>query len=1141
MSEATSNLYQEKNSPSPRRPYRDPPPRRVEEPERVPYPGLRPFEEWESHRFFGRESQVDELLLRLERGRFVAVVGVSGSGKSSLVRAGLVPALHAGRLPTLQRGWRVATLRPGNQPIRNLAEALAEAHISTSPAPDYPIPTATLADVALRQSGRALVDVAGSTLAAEGADAFNALVFVDQFEEIFRYRREGSPEAKHFVQLLIEAARQNIVPLYIVLTMRADFLGECAFFRGLLELINDGQYVVQRMTRTEQRAAIEKPAQTLGVTIRPRLVNRLLNDLGDDPDRLPVLQHAVRRAWMHAHPDGAPLRDLDLKDYEEVGTMQDAIGNQADDVYAHLTERQRLLAEKMFRALTDGTTNPRGERRPLLLSRLAAVIGVESAELVKVINVFRTPDRCFLTPPARESLDETKDTIDLSHESLMWLWPKLRDKWMPAEAADARILRQLAEWKRTDGLLPEGLVQRAEEWRDGSEGLKPTAAWAELYLREASDDPKTGEDRKSGEDRKTVEEKFAACLKLIDDSREDLRARRAVEMKREQKIRWLKWTVLFACLAAGLGSGNWFYQTQQKKVVGQSNATAAGAVVESATSALNEAEQQVSKLIAAIDAAATEAPPEKTAVEQVRRAKKLADAAEVTIGILAKSIREAANTSGDKQLTELADSLDGQARHAGERIATLQKPSGAEGAAAKALKERLAQAEYRLNGLIGWKGIDLATVKSRANDISAATAQLNAIDAISAAALVVGFDISTDAELSKRITDVKTTLNATYVVQSSEIKPGTIMSWTTDKAFRLEFGDKINRVRFSPKSSPDTPLLAIACEDNKVYFWRKGGTPRGIPAATHGINDIDFSPLGGALAAASNGSTVRILRWASSVAPETGNAAITNSEFQKHSDSITDVEYSRGGDYVVSSSADRTVRVFEPDKGMSQHYFTSPPLPGIVTSATFHRGGNLVVSGCDDGGVRLHTLAQPAVQLLGKFDAPARRPEFSEDGKFVLAASGDKTARVWPIVAPRELVRITHEAPVTQATFRPITNADRYDFVTTATNGEVRFVPLTEQEMGKSPVKSSVLEPRHPGAAVSARWSADGNWLATVGGGEVILWNWLNGAPVARLRMVNLNRATSRAEFSPDAHLLVTYGGDQFAYVWDLTEPLAAP
>jgi WD40 repeat protein len=277
-----------------------------------------------------------------------------------------------------------------------------------------------------------------------------------------------------------------------------------------------------------------------------------------------------------------------------------------------------------------------------------------------------------------------------------------------------------------------------------------------------------------------------------------------------------------------------------------------------------------------------------------------------------------------------------------------------------------------------------------------------------------------------------------------------------------------------------------------------------------------------------------------SVTPESVRAEVDKTAFEKHSDAITDVEYSRGGDYVVSSSADRTVRVFEPDKGMAQVYYSSPPLPGIVTSAIFHPKGNLVVSGCDDGGVRLHTVTPPAIQLLGKFDAPARRPEFSADGKFVLAASGDKTVRIWQIDTPGEVVRITHEAPVTQATFRPVTNGDTYVFVTTATNGEVRCGRL-DGTPGGGGQSDAILEPRHPGAAVSAKWSADGNWLATVGGGEVILWKWTNDLPVARLRMVELNSATSRAEFSPDAKLLVTYGADQVAYVWDITKFTAAP
>jgi WD40 repeat protein len=225
-------------------------------------------------------------------------------------------------------------------------------------------------------------------------------------------------------------------------------------------------------------------------------------------------------------------------------------------------------------------------------------------------------------------------------------------------------------------------------------------------------------------------------------------------------------------------------------------------------------------------------------------------------------------------------------------------------------------------------------------------------------------------------------------------------------------------------------------------------------------------------------------------------------------------------------------------RSLAQRYFTSPRLPGIVTSVAFHPGDNLVVSGCDDGGVRLHTIDEPAVQLLGKFGAPARRPEFSPDGKFVLAASGDKTARIWPIVSPRELVNLPHPAPVTHATFRPVVEEGACTFVTCATNGELRLVHVTDMTNRNPVVEEKVLEPHHPGSAVFATWTEDGNWLATVGGGEVLIWKWEENRLVIRLRLRELNAATARAEFTSDSKFLVTYGGDNIAYLWDLTELL---
>ena len=167
-------------------------------------------------------------------------------------------------------------------------------------------------------------------------------------------------------------------------------------------------------------------------------------------------------------------------------------------------------------------------------------------------------------------------------------------------------------------------------------------------------------------------------------------------------------------------------------------------------------------------------------------------------------------------------------------------------------------------------------------------------------------------------------------------------------------------------------------------------------------------------------------------------------------------------------------------------------------------------------------------------DAPARSPEYSADGAYVVAASGDRTARIWRDEDGEE-TKVLHPAPVTQATFRPVVRQDHlYNFVTTSTGGSVRLVRMQEapiareiyrarasptgDEMFRTPTpKVNVLEPRHPGAVLGAKWSADGRWLATVGAGEAVLWQWTNDDLVPRLQIMGLNAATSHVEFSPDA------------------------
>ena len=261
-----------------------------------PYPGLRPFEADESDRFFGREAQTDELLRRLGRSRFVAVVGTSGSGKSSLVLAGLLPALRAGFLVASGSQWRIASMRPGGAPIESLA---SELHGALYPDAGDDRFAGEMLEITLRRSSLGLVEAARQACLEPHE---NLLVVVDQFEELFRFRQAWAQSATQnpaasLLHLLLEAVRQSEIPIYVMITMRSDFLGDCAQFRDLSEAINDGLYLIPRMTRDQLRLAITAPAAMYGTAMTPRLVQELLNDVNDDPDQLPVLQHALMRTW----------------------------------------------------------------------------------------------------------------------------------------------------------------------------------------------------------------------------------------------------------------------------------------------------------------------------------------------------------------------------------------------------------------------------------------------------------------------------------------------------------------------------------------------------------------------------------------------------------------------------------------------------------------------------------------------------------------------------------------------------------------------------------------------------------------------------------------------------------------------------
>lgn len=274
-----------------------------------PFIGLRPFTFADRRFFFGRDQQVDVLERLITSSPLVSVVGSSGSGKSSLVRAGLLPRLTS---VAGLRAWRWVALCPGEAPVRRLAEALARCNAAGNGTSDDPVVEARTdrIELVLRESSFGISDALTLLRDMEGSEL---IILVDQFEEVFRFADlrahenrdplqacEQRDEATFFVQLLLNAVASEDFRGRVILTMRSDFIGDCAHFHGLCEAVTASQYLVPALTRDQRAAAIREPIRLAGGDIEPALLQRVLNDTNEDPDQLPVLQHAMMRCWQRA-------------------------------------------------------------------------------------------------------------------------------------------------------------------------------------------------------------------------------------------------------------------------------------------------------------------------------------------------------------------------------------------------------------------------------------------------------------------------------------------------------------------------------------------------------------------------------------------------------------------------------------------------------------------------------------------------------------------------------------------------------------------------------------------------------------------------------------------------------------------------
>lgn len=1081
-----------------------------------PYKGLRAFAESDADDFFGREALVQQLLVRLgetgDLSRFLAIIGPSGSGKSSVVRAGLVPALRRGALPDSEN-WFIVELVPGSQPFEEIEAALLR--IAVNPPPSLLSQLLEDERGLLRAARRCLPDDPRVEL----------VLVIDQFEELFTLTNQESTRAL-LLESLVTAVLEERSRVRVVVTLRADFVDRPLSYVDFGELFRQRTEFVLPLTSDELELAISGPAERVGLTLESGLTAAMMSEVGGQPGALPLLQYTLAELF-----ERRELSTLTRAAYQSLGGVVGALAKRADEVFTGLDQAHQQLALHIFlRLITLGEGVEDTRRRVAIaeIESLASDNPNDPPDFTKVLEVFgKSRLLTFDHDPVTRG-----PTVEVAHEALLREWPRLHG-WLTDWRAAIRLQRQLAqaaqEWTNAGQdasfLLAGARLAQFESWAATSSLVLTAQERAYLQASQAE------RQRLLAAEQDRQHRELAAAHKLAETERQSAGRLRL----RNRLISAVGGLALVAAIIAALLGGSANQAAQNNATLAAQNQAIAnqnGLIAATAQAASTQANLQRA---AALNAQATaQSEAESRATQQVVAQTNFANA---------ESQRLAAEANGVLQRGESAElaallAIRGlQAQYSPQADAALQRAS---------------RFDYGKRLFITSERIYSVAFAPDGQSFVAASANGNALM----------FDVITGQALGELkghtapIQAISYSLDGKLIVTAGDDKTARIWDAVTHQQLHLLGGhtDVINKMSLSndgnyvltlsldntirlwsvqtgaqlQKFEVAGPIAAIFTVDSKsilaiddrnnLHQW---DVATGQPLHTFNLSLTNVSgftpsPDGKYLLTYNTDKLLRL--W------DLGTGRLVRT-FSGHTEIIFQAVFSPDGKQLLTGSLDTTARLWDVASGQELRRFTAHT--ASVYTVAFAPDGQSILTGGKDGTVRLWDIDAPVERdTFAGHSSFVFGLAFSPNGQLLITGSADGTAHVWDLSTGQRLYSLSSIPRVDALDVSP-------DGQWVLTNGEGAIAQLWDLKNG-SLLRTFGL----PNGNDLGAFTPNGQAVLTMAPNNqpsVTLWNATTGQEIRTF--VGLTAGLSTAAISPDGNYLVTgadNGDPANIQLWDI-------